>query len=570
MESIENCLDFQEDLKGLLFYGSNLENEDSDLFGFISILENPKGVLENSRKLKDEGNISVKEGDFGIALEKYSLSCVFLSCLTLQEEDARSSFLQLASSVVLNMAASLLKKKEFEHVGQLCSIVLNYNPNNVKALFRRANAAIGLGKYELASWDLRVALEVEPSNQEVVRKLKEVEQITHSIPKNSHGQGKKKQEECRPIDTINVSIGNERDSNQYERVNFICNDLDDCNMMEVEKSDERDSVMKIDSVEWKAKTKEVDMSEKENDKEVGEEGIARKKVDKSKYHFQNKRQPQSALVISRRDYQRLVKGRTIQHFNSRSGIAMSIRVIGTPHDTSKKISDNHTQQNFQSPPRQQGEHIHHKGVADNITHIATDKVERSLLREASPPGTKKAKMDQPHEVITMVTDCPSCATSLDRSPPCFHSFDIGSNSSLFLQSITTGNRSWRRRKCGLVKGVTKDRRINRRISTCVLSDHNFQCRSKIEASTQHSERIPPDSQNLSSFRSGMKRKFVLLQSPDSPQQTKKLLIIKNVNCSRCASTICSFSFDHCVVAVVQKNAPLPIPSPLGSPSVKKK
>ncbi|KAL2925777.1 Peptidyl-prolyl cis-trans isomerase FKBP65 [Bienertia sinuspersici] len=175
MGSIKNCLDLQEDLKGLLFDGSNLENEDFDLFGFISNLENPKGVLENSRKLKDEGNISFKEGDFDSALEKYSLSCVFLSCLALQEEGARTSFSQLASSVVLNMAASLLKKKEFENVGQLCSIVLNYNPKNVKAMFRRANAAIGLGNYELASWDLRVALEVESSNQEVTRKLKEVE-----------------------------------------------------------------------------------------------------------------------------------------------------------------------------------------------------------------------------------------------------------------------------------------------------------------------------------------------------------------------------------------------------------
>ncbi|KAL2900021.1 Peptidyl-prolyl cis-trans isomerase D [Bienertia sinuspersici] len=127
---------------------SDLENEDSDLFGFISNLENPKGVLEHSRKLKDEGNSSFKEGNFDSAFEKYSLSCVFLSCLALQEEVARNSFLQLATSLILNMAASLLKKKEFEHVGHLCSIVLNYNPNNVKALFRRANAAIGLGEYE--------------------------------------------------------------------------------------------------------------------------------------------------------------------------------------------------------------------------------------------------------------------------------------------------------------------------------------------------------------------------------------------------------------------------------------
>ncbi|KAL2923180.1 Peptidyl-prolyl cis-trans isomerase D [Bienertia sinuspersici] len=117
MGSNKNCLYFQEDLKGLLFDGSKLENKDYDLFGFISSLENPKDVLKYSKNFKDEGNSSFKESDFGGALEKYSLSCVFLSCLALLEEEARSSFLQLASSVVLNMAASLLKKKEFKNVG---------------------------------------------------------------------------------------------------------------------------------------------------------------------------------------------------------------------------------------------------------------------------------------------------------------------------------------------------------------------------------------------------------------------------------------------------------------------
>ncbi|KAL2905996.1 Peptidyl-prolyl cis-trans isomerase PASTICCINO1 [Bienertia sinuspersici] len=136
MGSLNFYLDSQKDLKGLLFDMGNLENEDSDLFGFISNLENPKGVLEHSRKFKDEGNSSFKEGDFDSALEKYSLSCVFLSCLALQEEVARNLFSQLATSLILNIAASLLKKKEFEHVGHLCSIVLNYNPNNFKALFQ--------------------------------------------------------------------------------------------------------------------------------------------------------------------------------------------------------------------------------------------------------------------------------------------------------------------------------------------------------------------------------------------------------------------------------------------------
>ncbi|KAL2944533.1 Peptidyl-prolyl cis-trans isomerase D, partial [Bienertia sinuspersici] len=184
---------FQEDFKGILFDGSNLESEDAELYDYISSLKNPKDVLFHCSNLKEEGNSSFKEGDLNGALEKYSLSMVFLSCLVLSEVDVRISFSQLATSVVLNMAASFLKKKEFRQGGHFCSIVLNHNPDNVKVLFRKANAAMGLGNYELASWDLEVAHEVEPSNQEVMRKLIEVEQILNSPQRRIMGKGRKKE-----------------------------------------------------------------------------------------------------------------------------------------------------------------------------------------------------------------------------------------------------------------------------------------------------------------------------------------------------------------------------------------
>ncbi|KAL2934806.1 Peptidyl-prolyl cis-trans isomerase FKBP62, partial [Bienertia sinuspersici] len=389
-------------------------NKDSDLFGFISNLENPKGVLEHSRKLKDEGNSSFKEGDFDSALEKYSLSCVFLSCLALQEEVARNSFSQLATSLILNMAASLLKKKEFEHVGHLCSIVLNNNPNNVKALFRRANAAIGLGEYELARWDLRVVLEVEPSNQEVVKKLKEVEQILRSPPKQSNGHTKEQQEECRSKVPINDSMENKKDSNQYESEDFICIDFDNCKMMKVDKRDERAIVKDIECAEGNPKTREVELSKKENDEEVGEIGMARKKkVGSSKLHFQNRRKPESGLALSRSDYQILAKGRTIQHFNPRLGIVMSIKVVGTPQDTSNKLNEHHTQQFPHSPPKQQGALFQHKVVADSVTHAIAKQSERNLLQEFSSSRPEKVNMDQQFEVAPMLIDSPPYATPFD-------------------------------------------------------------------------------------------------------------------------------------------------------------
>ncbi|KAL2928634.1 Peptidyl-prolyl cis-trans isomerase FKBP8 [Bienertia sinuspersici] len=121
MGSLGDCMILQEELRDILFDGSNLEKEDA------------------------------REGNLDGALEQY------------------------ATSIVLNMAASLLKKEEFWQVGHLCSVILNHNPKNVKALNRRSCATMGSGKYELACWDLKLAYDLEPSNQKVLKKLSEVE-----------------------------------------------------------------------------------------------------------------------------------------------------------------------------------------------------------------------------------------------------------------------------------------------------------------------------------------------------------------------------------------------------------
>ncbi|KAL2942337.1 Peptidyl-prolyl cis-trans isomerase FKBP62 [Bienertia sinuspersici] len=377
MESLETCRTFQEDLKYILFDGSNLESEDAKLYDYISSLKNPKDILVHSSNLKEEGNSSFKGGDLDGALEKYSLSMVFLSCLDLNVTGVRISFSQLATSVVLNMAASFLKKKEFRNVGHFCSIVLNHNPDNVKALFRRANTAMGLGNYELASWDLKAAHEVEPSNQEVMRKLREVEQILNSIPEKNHGQGKKEGEMSlgfsNHIKDLRIE---EREFNRNEEEISEGNEIKQCEMMDVETDNKSNSVKEVGSAKGRPKEKEVALSEGGNDKEMLDVGSGNAtkvggsapKVTKSKYHFQNRRKPGSALVISKDDYLLLAKGKTIQHFNLRSGTTMSIKAIGTPHKLPGKNSKNRTQHLPSSPPIQQDENMDPKVSIDNVSH----------------------------------------------------------------------------------------------------------------------------------------------------------------------------------------------------------
>ncbi|KAL2893191.1 Peptidyl-prolyl cis-trans isomerase D, partial [Bienertia sinuspersici] len=425
MESLEICRTFQEDLKGILFDGSNLESEDAELYDYISSLKNPKDILVHSSNLKEEGNSSFKGGDLDGALEKYSLSMVFLSCLDLNETGVRSSFSQLATSVVLNMAASFLKKKEFRNVGHFCSTVLNHNPDNVKALFRRANAAMGLGNYEFASWDLKVAHEVEPSNQEVTRKLREVEQILNSLPEQNHGQGKKEGEMSlgfsNHIKDLRIE---ERESIRNEEETSEGNEIEQCEMMDVETYNKSNSVKEVGSAKGRPKEKEVALSEGGNDKEMLDVGSGNAtkvggsapKVTKSKYHFQNRRKPGSALVISKDDYLLLAKGKTIQHFNLRSGTTMSIKAISTPHKLPGKSSKNRTQHFPSSPPIQQDENMDPKVSIDNVSHGEPCQSEDNSVMEISPPCPEEVKKRQPAEANETLPS--SHINPFDESPTC--------------------------------------------------------------------------------------------------------------------------------------------------------
>ncbi|KAL2938581.1 Peptidyl-prolyl cis-trans isomerase D [Bienertia sinuspersici] len=538
MESLEICRTFQEDLKGILFDGSNLESEDAELYDYISSLKNPKDILVHSSNLKEEGNSSFKGGDLDGALEKYSLSMVFLSCLDLNETGVRISFSQLATSVVLNMAASFLKKKEFGNVGHFCSIVLNHNPDNVKALFRRANAAIGLGNYELASWDLKVAHDVEPSNQEVMRKLREVEQILNSLPEKNHGQGKKEGE-------MSLGEGNE---------------IEQCEMMDVETDNKSNSVKEVGSTKGRPKEKEVALSEGGNDKEMLDVGSGNAtkvggsapKVTKTKYHFRNRRKPGSALVISKDDYLLLAKGKTIQHFNLRSGTTMSIKAIGTPRKLPGKNSKNRTQHFPSSPPIQQDENMDPKVSIDNVSHGEPCQSEDNSVMEISPPCPEEVKKSQPADANETLPS--SHINPFDESPTCFPA--VVASSCIFSSfSITTGIRSPTRRaqSRALKRGAQRSRRFNHKNLALIQSNQGCHCRYNMGRIVKHDDHHL--AQRLSSHRSGMKRKSISYDYPDLSHQPKKLLIIMNeTGNSYSRSSVCNFALQTDVVMMAKNSA----------------
>jgi tetratricopeptide (TPR) repeat protein len=74
----------------------------------------------------------------------------------------------------LNIAAVMVKESNFEEALKQCEKVLEIEPENKKALFRRGQARFGLNDYELAVSDLTKLKELEPHDKSVILELTKV------------------------------------------------------------------------------------------------------------------------------------------------------------------------------------------------------------------------------------------------------------------------------------------------------------------------------------------------------------------------------------------------------------
>ncbi|KAL2922479.1 Peptidyl-prolyl cis-trans isomerase FKBP62 [Bienertia sinuspersici] len=146
MATYQHCEKTKKELRGLLIEKDNFNLEDIGcLFSYIDGLDNPKELMDHIKESKEDGNSIFKKGDIDSALEKYGFAGIFLTCLALEMEDDRETFINITCVVLLNMAACFLRKKDFIPAGKFYTIVLHLHPTSVKALFRRASAAMELG-----------------------------------------------------------------------------------------------------------------------------------------------------------------------------------------------------------------------------------------------------------------------------------------------------------------------------------------------------------------------------------------------------------------------------------------
>ncbi|PHT39431.1 Peptidyl-prolyl cis-trans isomerase FKBP65 [Capsicum baccatum] len=128
---------------------------------------NTQEKIEAAGKKKEQGNVLFKAGKYVRASKRYEKAVGFIEYDSSFSDDEKQQAKLLKVSCNLNNAACKLKLKEYQEAAKLCTKVLEIDSKNVKALYRRAQAYIQLVDLELAEFDIKKALEIDPDNRDV-------------------------------------------------------------------------------------------------------------------------------------------------------------------------------------------------------------------------------------------------------------------------------------------------------------------------------------------------------------------------------------------------------------------
>lgn len=136
-------------------------------------LEEKLSIAQHHRK---KGTELFNQGNIEFSFRRYSKSLKYLICMYPEDEipeNLLTEYLNLKSVVYANMSACQAKFNHHEFVVTNCTSALSIEPNNLKALYRRAQAFLSLKDFEQALADVNAALNIEPDNRALHKLMKE-------------------------------------------------------------------------------------------------------------------------------------------------------------------------------------------------------------------------------------------------------------------------------------------------------------------------------------------------------------------------------------------------------------
>jgi len=141
-----------------------------DLFNSNLHLMDDAQKLELAKDCKNEGVELYMKREFRGAFLKFSLGVKYLVTILSKSEKGEDNPLEAEKSQLItvlynNLASCHVQKGNWEHAADVATSVLEKDPLNVKALYRRGISYIEIQEYEKARIDLDKLLELEPDNQ---------------------------------------------------------------------------------------------------------------------------------------------------------------------------------------------------------------------------------------------------------------------------------------------------------------------------------------------------------------------------------------------------------------------
>eukprot|EP00667_Euglena_gracilis_P016590 EG_transcript_17363 len=138
----------------------------------------PFEKLRECQREKDEGNALFKAGDYAEAIKHYFKAKGILTWTYKFTEAEKARWNQeVGIPSMLNIAACHLKLQQWQSCVDHCYDILELQPANVKALFRRGQAYTGLGEYGKALKDLQAAADLAPADGGIQRELARVKKL---------------------------------------------------------------------------------------------------------------------------------------------------------------------------------------------------------------------------------------------------------------------------------------------------------------------------------------------------------------------------------------------------------
>jgi tetratricopeptide (TPR) repeat protein len=159
-----------------------------------SVPQTVEEKIQHAQQLKEQGNEHFKKGETKKAIRSYKHIFLYvtglgnnpLEVLSNQQTSMSSSsnkdaspIAQLQLTANLNLAACYLKisPPNYRRAKEYADKVLKSDSENVKAIFRRAQASLGLQDIDNARIDLEKAQKLAPEDALIKKELKRLEQM---------------------------------------------------------------------------------------------------------------------------------------------------------------------------------------------------------------------------------------------------------------------------------------------------------------------------------------------------------------------------------------------------------